>query len=62
MEAAFKKAKDAGMNEKKEITEMFWGDRMGTLTDPFDIEWTIAQHMRDVSPEEMQEAMKKICA
>ncbi len=62
VESAFKKAKDAGMKEKKEIADMFWGDRMGTLTDPFDIEWTIAQHVRDVAPEEMQEAMKKMCA
>lgn len=60
--AAFKKAIDAGMSEKKGIEDMFWGDRMGTLTDPFNIEWTLAQHLRDVSPEDMQEAMKKMCA
>ena len=60
VEEVFKKAKDAGMSVKKEIEDMFWGDRMGTLTDPFKIDWTISQHMRDVSPEEMQEAMKKM--
>jgi len=60
VEAAFSKAKNAGMSVKKEIEDMFWGDRMGTLTDPFDMGWTIAQHIRDVSPEEMQEAMKKM--
>jgi PhnB protein len=60
VEAAFKKAKDAGMSVKKEIQDMFWGDRMGTLTDPFDVDWTISQHIRDVSPEEMQEAMKNM--
>jgi PhnB protein len=60
VEATFKKAKDAGMSVKKEIEDMFWGDRMGTLTDPFDVDWTIAQHIRDVSPEEMQEAMKNM--
>jgi len=57
---AFNKAKNAGMSVKKEVEDMFWGDRMGTLTDPFDMEWTIAQHIRDVSPEEMQEALKKM--
>lgn len=62
VESAIEKAKNAGMKEKKGIEDMFWGDRMGTLTDPFEIEWTIAQHVRDVSPEEMQEAMKKMCA
>ncbi|MEK9627942.1 MAG: VOC family protein [Nitrospinota bacterium] len=58
LEEAFNKAKKGGMKEIKGIEEMFWGDRMGTLHDPFNVEWTIAQHMRDVSPEEMQEAMK----
>ena len=60
IEAAFNKAKDAGMSVKKGIEDMFWGDRMGTLTDPFNVDWTIAQHVRDVSPEEMQEAMKNM--
>jgi len=60
VEAAFKKAKSAGMNEKQEITDMFWGDRMGTLKDQFNITWTIAQHIRDVSPEEIKEAMQKM--
>jgi len=60
VEAVFKKANSAGMSVKKKVEDMFWGDRMGTLTDPFNIDWTIAQHVRDVSPEEMQEAMKKM--
>jgi PhnB protein len=60
VEAVFNKANSAGMSVKKGLEDMFWGDRMGTLTDSFDMEWTIAQHMRDVSPEEMQEAMKKM--
>ena len=60
LEATFSKAKSAGMSVKKKVEDMFWGDRMGTLTDPFNIDWTIAQHVRDVSPEEMQEAMKKM--
>lgn len=49
VEAAFKKAKDAGMAEKKAIEDMFWGDRIGTLTDPFNIEWTLAQHVNKPS-------------
>jgi len=60
VQAAFDKAKAAGMKEKKAIDDMFWGDRMGTLSDEFNIEWTIAQHIRDVSPEEIAEAMKKM--
>lgn len=60
VEASFKKAKSAGMIEKKPLVDMFWGDRMGTLIDPFGVQWTIAEHIRDVSPAEMQEAMKKM--
>lgn len=62
VEAAFKKAKSAGMTETKPIDDMFWGDRMGTLKDPFGFEWSIAQRVRDVSPVEMQEALKKMAS
>ncbi len=37
--------------------DMFWGDRYGVLTDPFGHSWSIATHIRDVSPEEMQAAI-----
>ena len=36
---------------------MFWGDRMGNLTDPFGHSWAIATHKEDVSPEEMEKRM-----
>ncbi|PCI38156.1 MAG: glyoxalase [Thiotrichales bacterium] len=58
VEAAFKKAKDAGMTVEKDIKDMFWGDRMGTLNDKFNMQWTLAQHVKDVSPAQMQAAMK----
>ncbi len=35
------------------LADQFWGDRSGTLTDPFGYKWTIATHKEDVSPEEM---------
>lgn len=41
-------------------TEKFWGDRVCTAVDPFGFEWTFAQHIRDVSPEEMAEAAAKL--
>jgi PhnB protein len=52
--AAFKKAISAGAKEIYPITEMFWGDLMGTVEDPFGYKWTIAQHVKDVSPEDMK--------
>jgi len=60
VDVAFKKAKDAGMSEKIPLEDMFWGDRMGSLTDRFNIQWTLAEHVRDVSSEEMAEASKKM--
>lgn len=59
VEAAFKKAKAAGMTEKFPLTDMFWGDRTGNVTDVFGISWTMGQHVRDVSPEEMEKAGKE---
>jgi len=35
------------------LMNMFWGDRYGTVTDPFGHEWGIATHVEDVSPEVM---------
>ena len=35
---------------------MFWGDRSGKIHDPFGYRWTLAAHVRDVSPEEMSAA------
>jgi hypothetical protein len=39
--------------------DMFWGNRWATLDDPFGHHWSVATHVRDVSPEEIQQAMPK---
>ena len=49
---AYQRAVDAGATAKMPVTDMFWGDRYGKLTDPFGHEWAIATHKEDVSPEE----------
>ena len=44
------------------MQDQFWGDRTGTVTDPFGHVWTIATHKEDVDPKEMKrrfEAMMK---
>jgi PhnB protein len=51
--------KQAGMNEISPVQDMFWGDRTGTFKDEFGISWTLATHVRDVSPSEMEEGRKK---
>ncbi|MDP3841692.1 MAG: VOC family protein [Oxalobacteraceae bacterium] len=61
VDAAFKRAVDAGATVKMALADMFWGDRYGLLEDPFGHYWSIATHVRDVSPDEMQQAMQKGC-
>jgi len=57
-DAVFKKAVDAGATVKRPLTDQFYGDRSGTVTDPFGNEWTVSTHKEDVSEEEMQRRMK----
>lgn len=61
-DAVFARAVAAGAEAKMPVSEMFWGDRYGVLTDPFGHSWSIATHVRDATPEEMQAAMAKGCA
>jgi len=58
VDSAFKKALDAGGSETSPVQNQFWGDRVGTLTDPFGHKWSIATHVEDVAPEEFEERMK----
>ena len=60
VDTAFKQALDAGGKQDRPVEDQFWGDRMGTLTDPFGHQWTLATHIREVSPEEMQRKMAEM--
>jgi hypothetical protein len=44
------------------VTDQFWGDRYGMLLDPFGHKWSIATHVRDVSPEDMVKGMEEAFA
>ena len=59
VDRSFKQALDAGATERQPITDQFWGDRMGTLVDPFGHPWSLATHKEDISPEEMQRRMEE---
>ena len=61
-DAFFAKAVASGASAMMPVTEMFWGDRYGVVTDPFGHNWSIATHVRDATPEEMMEAAKTGCA
>lgn len=59
-DAVFERAVAAGAKVRMPIGDMFWGDRYGVLEDPFGHYWSVATHMRDVSPEEMKRAMQEM--
>jgi PhnB protein len=60
VDVVFKRAIDAGAKVFKPVQDQFYGDRSGTLTDPFGHEWTIATHIEDVTPEEIDRRVKKM--
>jgi len=60
VDAVFQRALDEGAKSVREPTDEFWGDRFAQLEDPFGHVWSMATHVRDVSPEEMQAAMSQM--
>ncbi len=56
VDAAFQRAVAAGAQVKMPVADMFWGDRMGAVVDRWGNRWTLAQHTKDMSPEEMKRA------
>jgi PhnB protein len=60
--ATFEQAQRAGAKVVTELEDMFWGDRFGTLSDPFGHIWSVAQHTEDLTDEEMAERSKAAMA
>ena len=56
VDTAWKRAVDAGAKVIMPLTDQFWGDRGGCLEDPFGHNWWLCQHIKDMSPGEMQQA------
>jgi PhnB protein len=56
VDAAFKRAVDAGAEVKMPLSDMFWGDRMGSLLDRWGNRWTLAQRTKDLSPADLKRA------
>ena len=57
-DATFARAVQVGATVTMPLADMFWGDRYGRVTDPFGHSWSIATHVRDVSPDDMVAAMQ----
>lgn len=57
---AIEKAVKSGMTEAQKAEDMFWGDRMGVVTDAFGVKWSLATQVREVSEKDMIEGMKQM--
>jgi uncharacterized glyoxalase superfamily protein PhnB len=55
-DAVFARAMRAGATVTMPLADQFWGDRYGQLRDPFGHSWSIATHVRDLSPEQIRDA------
>lgn len=60
VDKAFAHAIECGATVDRPVENQFYGDRSGTLIDPFGHQWTLSTHVEDVSPEEMQRRMAKM--
>ena len=62
VDSFLKRAVEAGAKITMPLSDMFWGDRYGQIEDPFGHHWSVASHVRDVSPEEIAKAAQTSCA
>ncbi len=56
VDASHKRAVDAGATSLNAPSDMFWGDRMAHVADPFGQKWTLATRVKDMTPEEQKQA------
>jgi PhnB protein len=61
-DAAYQRALDAGATVLKPIADQFYGDRAGTIQDPFGHKWTLMTHKEDLTPEELRARLAAECA
>ena len=59
VDSAFKKAIEAGGTQRRAVENQFYGDRAGTLEDPFGHQWTLATHVEDVPEAELEARMNE---
>jgi uncharacterized glyoxalase superfamily protein PhnB len=62
VDAAFRRAVEAGATVTMPLADQFWGDRYGGLVDPFGHQWALATHKEDLSPKEMMRRMEAFMA
>ena len=62
MDLAFEQAVKAGGKSIQGVTDMFWGDRTGEIVDPSGHRWTLATHVKDLTPEQMKQGAEAFFA
>jgi len=62
VDTAFRRAVDAGGTSQMPVQDMFWGDRVGSVKDPFGYSWMLATHVADLSPEEIARGAQEVFA
>src|SRR5262245_65802965 len=60
VDAFVDRAVKAGATVRMPVADMFWGDRYGVFVDPFGHSWSVATHQRDMTAQEIQEALKNM--
>ena len=61
-DTAFRRAIEAGAESRMPVEDMFWGDRAGTVKDPFGYRWMLATHTQDLTMQEIQQAARAFFA
>ncbi len=62
VDTAFERAVNAGATVKEPLENRFYGERAGSVTDPFGHQWTLMTHIEDLSPQEIGRRMNEICS
>jgi PhnB protein len=62
VDGVFARAVEAGAKVNMAPADMFWGDRMAQVSDRWGNEWSLAQHTKDLTPEEMKKAQDDFVA
>jgi PhnB protein len=62
VDRAFKRAVEAGATVAEPVEDKFYGERAGTLTDPYGHRWTLMTHIEDVPKAELERRMAEACA
>ncbi len=58
-DAVYQRAVAAGAQGAMPCTDMFWGDRVGQVIDPYGLRWNVATHIKDLTPEEIQRGQEE---